>query len=209
MISTGLVDRLRAGDPAAWREAYEAHAGRLLVWLRTLAPADVAASAEDLAAETWLTASTKIAEFRGSDDDFAGWLFGIGRLHALNARRRATRRATQPTDFADDGRVPPENHAPAADDMAMRVAAVRHLIAPLSPRERDVIVCLEVVGLDIRTTAAALGMSRATVRVARHRGLARLRREPSLGRPPGGPPLTAGHERTPTPSGTPGGAAPT
>ncbi|WP_310529869.1 sigma-70 family RNA polymerase sigma factor [Nocardioides sp.] len=182
MTSTGLVDHLRLGDPAAWREAYEAHAGRLLVWLRALAPADVMSSAEDLAAETWLTASTKIGEFRGSDDDFAGWLFGIGRLHALNARRRETRRATLPTDFAADDQVPSEHHAPAADEVAMRVAAVRQLIAPLSPRERDVIVCLEVAGLDIRTTAAALDMSQATVRVARHRGLARLRRQPSLSR---------------------------
>lgn len=182
MSPTGIVDRLRVGDPAAWREAYEAHAGRLLVWLRALAPTDVASSAEDLAAETWLTASTKFGDFRGSDDDFAGWLFGIGRLHALNARRRATRRATQPTDFRADGDVPLANHAPAADDSALRVAAVRQLIAALSPRERDVIVCLEVAGLDIRTTAAALGLSQATVRVARHRGLARLRREPSFDR---------------------------
>lgn len=174
MTSTGLVDRLRLGDPSAWREAYEAHAGRLLVWLRTLAPADVAASAEDLASETWLTASTKLGDFRGSDDDFAGWLFGIGRLHALNARRRTTRRATDPTDAL------PVEHSPPADDLALRVAAVRELIDRLPPREREVIACLEVVGLDIRSTASALGMSQPAVRVARHRGLARLRRQPSL-----------------------------
>lgn len=174
MTTTGLVDRLRHGDPSAWREAYEAHAGRLLVWLRTLAPVDVAASAEDLASETWLTASTKVGEFRGGDDDFAGWLFGIGRLHAVNARRRTTRRNTQPSDAVPDAQTPP------ADEMALRVAAVRQLIDRLPPREREVIGCLEVVGLDIRTTATALGLSQAAVRVARHRGLARLRRVPSL-----------------------------
>lgn len=179
MTATGLVDRLRVGDPSAWREAYEAHAGRLLVWLRALAPADVASSAEDLASETWLTASAKFGEFRGSEDDFAGWLFGIGRLHALNARRRADRRATHPTDFPPEGHVPAENHAPAADEFAMRVADVRQVIAVLPPREREVIVCLEVVGLDIRATATALGLTQAAVRVARHRGLARLRRAPA------------------------------
>jgi RNA polymerase sigma-70 factor (ECF subfamily) len=37
---------------------------------------------------------------------------------------------------------------------------------------------MEVAGLDARQTAAALGLSVTSVRVARHRGLTRLRRSP-------------------------------
>ncbi len=40
------------------------------------------------------------------------------------------------------------------------------------------LACLEVVGLDIATTATALGISATAVRVARHRGLRRLRSTP-------------------------------
>jgi RNA polymerase sigma-70 factor (ECF subfamily) len=47
-------------------------------------------------------------------------------------------------------------------------------LAALSPRERDVVGCREVVGLDVEATAAALGISAVAVRVAHHRGLRRL-----------------------------------
>jgi RNA polymerase sigma-70 factor (ECF subfamily) len=52
----------------------------------------------------------------------------------------------------------------------------RRLLARLSPREAEVIACIDVVGLDVAATARALGMSTTAVRVARHRGLGRLRR---------------------------------
>jgi RNA polymerase sigma-70 factor (ECF subfamily) len=39
-----------------------------------------------------------------------------------------------------------------------------------------VITCLEVIGMDVAATCAALGMSAVAVRVTRHRGLKRLRR---------------------------------
>jgi RNA polymerase sigma-70 factor (ECF subfamily) len=45
----------------------------------------------------------------------------------------------------------------------------------LSPREAEVLACLEVVGLDVAATARALEMSPTAVRVARHRALRRLR----------------------------------
>ena len=36
--------------------------------------------------------------------------------------------------------------------------------------------CIDVVGLDVASTAAALGMKPTAVRVARHRALGRLRK---------------------------------
>lgn len=52
----------------------------------------------------------------------------------------------------------------------------RQLLAHLSPREAEVIACVDVVGLDVTTTAQALNMKPTAVRVARHRALGRLRR---------------------------------
>ena len=57
----------------------------------------------------------------------------------------------------------------------MAQAETRRMLAMLSPREAEVLACLEVVGLDVATTAQVLGMSATAVRVARHRALRRLR----------------------------------
>lgn len=163
------VAAAKHGDPDAWRELYRAHAGRLLVWLQRRPLGDGALAAEDLAAETWLTAASKVADFTGSSDDFAGWLFGISRNLEANARRRESRRRTSPV-----AEVEPE---PVAGPEAAYVAEdwVRSALAELPDRERDVVTCLDVIGLDVATTASALGMSHVAVRVARHRGLKRLR----------------------------------
>jgi RNA polymerase sigma-70 factor (ECF subfamily) len=52
---------------------------------------------------------------------------------------------------------------------------VTWLLSHLPERERQVVACIDVVGLDVASTAAALGMNATAVRVARHRGLRRLR----------------------------------
>jgi RNA polymerase sigma-70 factor, ECF subfamily len=169
-----VVAAARVGDQAAWRELYALHAGRLVVWLRWLPTVDAASSPEDVAAQAWMTAAAKIHDYRGDDQDFAGWLFAIARRHAANHRRRAARRQTRPSDFQD---FETELLAVSRDDMA-RVDehdATRRLVAMLSPREAEVITCVDVVGLDVRSTAAALQMTTTAVRVARHRGLNRLR----------------------------------
>jgi RNA polymerase sigma-70 factor (ECF subfamily) len=167
-----LVRRAKMGDEDAWRELYRAHAGRLVVWLRTVAGGDAAVSPEDLAADAWLTAADKITGFEGTGAEFAGYLFGIARNLAANDRRRVGRRQTSGVDPADlvalSRAVEPQSDV---DDQAW----VRWKLSGLSQREREVVACLDVVGLDVATTAEALGLSTTAVRVARHRGLRRLR----------------------------------
>ena len=170
-----LVRRAKTGDEDAWRELYRAHAGRLVVWLRTIAGGDAGVSPEDLAADAWLTAARKIAGFEGTASEFAGYLFGIARNLAANDRRRVGRRHTSGVDPADLGELAPVSEPQVeVDDQAW----VRWKLSGLPPREREVLACLEVVGLDIATTATALGISATAVRVARHRGLRRLRSTP-------------------------------
>jgi RNA polymerase sigma-70 factor (ECF subfamily) len=153
---------------------YTAHAGRLLAWLRALPSGDASIAAEDVAAEAWLTAARRIADFRGTSDDFAGWLFGIARLQARNAGRRASRRRTVPAatetlDLSNPRRSSPAGDGPESDGW------VSWLLSHLPERERQVVACLDVVGLDVASTAAALRMSASAVRVAHHRALKRLR----------------------------------
>lgn len=165
-----LVAAAKRGDSEAWRELYRAHAGRLLLWLETRATAAGGDSAEDLAAATWLVAAEKVADFHGSSSDFAGWLFGIARNHASNARRRAGRRNGVVLHV--------DETVPGPEAALVGEAWVRHALATLPERERDVITCLEVLDLDVAGTAQALGISAVAVRVARHRGLKKLRALP-------------------------------
>lgn len=165
------IRRAKSGDAGAWQELYRAHAGRLVVWLRTLPTGDASVSADDLAAEAWLTAAKKISTFFGSSSEFAGWLFGIARNLARNTWRRSVRRATDPVGYAPTTRVTTIGAHEAVDGQAW----VSWVLSHLPDREREVLSCIEVVGLDVAATALALGMSPTAVRVARHRGLRRLR----------------------------------
>lgn len=164
-----LVTAAKAGDADAWRELYRAHAGRLLLWLENRAPADAALAPEDVAHEAWVTAASKIGEFRGDSDLFAGWLFGISRHLLANAYRRDARRQTVPSDTL----VMPT--VPGHEDTVVEGDWVNGALERLSSRERDVVTLVDVLGLETSAAAAALGLSSTAVRVARHRGLKRLR----------------------------------
>ena len=171
MTDDAVVTAAKRGDHDAWRELYRAHAGRLVVWLETRSGTDGAVAAEDVAAQAWLTAAEKVAEYDGGADEFGAWLFGIARRVAANARRRSGRRRTDPVAETPGAAVDgPETTVPGTE-------LVRELLVGLSPRERDVVACIDVVGLDVADAARALGMTPVAVRVARHRALRRLRRD--------------------------------
>jgi RNA polymerase sigma-70 factor (ECF subfamily) len=164
------MTRAKTGDPDAWRELYRAHAGRLVVWLGTRAHGDTAVAPEDVAAEAWLVAAQKVADFTGTSEQFAGWLFGIARNLAATHHRRSVRRRTDP-GLPETLELPASDAIGAADGRDW----VRRALAQLPPRERDVVACIDGVGLDVPATAEALGISAVAVRVAHHRGLRRLR----------------------------------
>ncbi len=173
-VDDDSIGAAKAGDPDAWRALYAAHAGRLLAWLRIRPTGDSATTAEDIAAEAWLVAASKIADFHGSSSDFAGWLFGIARNLGVRAKEKSDRRQTHPVDVAHF-----EHHVDAVPDPTLVIddrAWLRHALATLPPRERDVVGLVDGLGMDTRSAAEALGISAVALRVARHRGLRRLRR---------------------------------
>jgi RNA polymerase sigma-70 factor (ECF subfamily) len=168
-----LVRRARAGDGAAWRELYLAHAGRLRAWLSSLPTGDAAADNDDIAATAWLTAANKIGTFSGTSSDFAGWLYGIARHVAVNTRRRSSRRMTHPMSTADAGEL-----WGVADDETRAVDAsawARQLLRRLPPREAEVLACIDLAGLSVSRTAEILDISAAAVRTSHYRGIRRLR----------------------------------
>jgi RNA polymerase sigma-70 factor (ECF subfamily) len=170
-----VVAAAKLGDQDAWRTLYREHAGRLVVWLESRSGNDGAIGAEDVAAQTWLTAAAKVADYEGDADEFGAWLFGIGRRIAANARRRSGRRRTDPVAEA------PAEVVDGPEDTVPDSAWVRQLLSGLTARERDVVACVDVVGMTASDAARALGMTPVAVRVARHRALRRLRRDTRLG----------------------------
>ncbi len=165
-----LVAAAKQGDPQAWRSLHQAHAGRLIAWLSTRPTGDSVASPEDVAAEAWLVAASKIADFDGSSSDFAGYLFGIARKVSASTHRRSQRRRTEPGEV--------ETYLPSEPDPTLVIDAqdwVRDAIASLPDRERDAVGLVDGLGFDNRAAADALGISTVAVRVARHRGLRKLR----------------------------------
>lgn len=172
-VAEDLVVLARNGDETGWSELYRLHHRRLVVWLRSVPSGDPAAAAEDVAAEAWSVAAHKIREFSGSADDFGGWLLGIARNIATNHRRRSARRQTFAAEQAGVGEP---DARPDPEGAAVGEEYTRWLLGHLSPREAEVVACIDVVGLDVASAAQALGMSTTAVRVARHRALGRLRR---------------------------------
>lgn len=164
-----LVTRAKQGDPEAWRSLHRAHASRLVVWLGTRPTGDAGVAADDVAAEAWLVAASRIADFTGTADDFGGWLFGIARRISATTKRRSDRRRTTPGEVGD--------LLPAAGDPTVDVdhwAWVRQVLAPLPDREREVIALVDCLGVERKVAAEILGISAVALRVARHRGLRRL-----------------------------------
>ncbi|CAN5156391.1 N/A [soil metagenome] len=170
MADDQLVAAAKRGDPQAWQSLHQAHAGRLVAWLSTRPNGDIIASPEDIAGEAWLVAASKIADFDGSSSDFAGYLFGVARKVSASAHRRSQRRRTEPGEV--------EVHLDAEPDPTLAIDDrdwVRAAIASLPARERDAVGLVDGLGFDNHAAAAALGISTVAVRVARHRGLRRLR----------------------------------
>jgi len=177
----------RRGDEAAFTRLFRSVQPLLLRYLRTVAR-DGLVSADDVAAETWVSVVRGLDRFRGDEDGFRGWVFTIARARLVDARR-STGRLPLPVDtVAELADRPAEVDVPTAVDELMTTEAALEVIARLAPDQAEAVVLRHVVGLDVAQTARVLGKKPGAVRVATMRGLARLRQllpapdEPRVGR---------------------------
>lgn len=169
-----LVQRLRAGEPAALEEAYRRHGASVYrLCLRTLGRA---ADAEDAVQEVFLKVLERARSFAG-ESRLATWLHSVAVNTCLHRLERERLRGAEG--------LPPEGGPPARadDDPEARASSaeeregLERLLARLSPEHRVALVLREVEGLAYRDIAAALSIPVGTVmsRLARAREqLARL-----------------------------------
>jgi RNA polymerase sigma-70 factor (ECF subfamily) len=166
---TGLMLLAISGDGAAYHRLLKAvtpvlRAAARRGLARAGQPAD---QSEDIVQDILLAVHLKRHTWDPTAP-FAPWLFAIARNKLIDSLRRRGRRIfVNIEDFADT--IPSEPAAEIAP--ASEVAAQ---LQSLPTRQREVLQSIAVDSVSIKDTAAKFAMSEGAVRVALHRGLAKL-----------------------------------
>jgi RNA polymerase sigma-70 factor, ECF subfamily len=143
------------------------------------------AEAEDAAQETAIKVYTNLHRFRG-ESQFRTWVLSIARNEGLARLRKTGARREEPLEAdADDsgGDYTPailtswrEIPTQALEQEELR-ALLRKAIGGLPEIYRNIVILRDIEEMNIRETAAALGISEAAVKVRLHRARAMLQRE--------------------------------
>lgn len=165
-----VLRNAKRGDEQAFGVLYRDLQPRVLRYLRVLA----AGAAEDLAADTWLQVVRRLGCFRGEELAFRAWVCLIARHRAIDWRRQAARRQTEPVapDALPTQLAPDDPAATALEGFSTQAAIA--LLSTLPADQAEVIMLRVVAGLDVNRVAQLMGKHPTTVRVLAHRGLRRL-----------------------------------
>jgi RNA polymerase sigma-70 factor (ECF subfamily) len=165
-----LVERVRAGDTAAFDAIHAAFNLRLYGFLARLARSrDIA---EDLLEETWLRFVTHADQLR-TDTRLGPWLFTVARnVHITWCRARAVeRRAAVALDLWPAESVESPFNLAAGSELGRRI---EEALASLSVDAREVLLLVGVEGLTPSEAAAVCGVTPETMRQRLKRARAAL-----------------------------------
>jgi len=143
-----LVDRLRRGERAAFRELHARFAQASFGFLLRLAGRrDVA---EDLHQEVWLSVARHAARL-APDTDLAAWIFTVARNRFVSSRRRADLAVAAPdaAALAAIASGPQPSDDPGCRDLERALAALPDI-------HREVLLLVGVEGLDVGQAAVVL-----------------------------------------------------
>jgi RNA polymerase sigma-70 factor (ECF subfamily) len=165
-----LVERVRAGNTAAFGELVERHRGA--VYRAALAALRNTADAEDVAQDALVLAFRKIAQFRG-ESSVRTWMVTIGWRLALSRRQNLLQRLQRlgqmlSIDGSDAGLgIAQISPAPSAERRVLdaeRFAVVRREIGKLPSKLRDALLLTAAGDLTQEEIAATLEIPAATFR---------------------------------------------
>ncbi len=161
-------------DPAQFAAVFDRHADEIYRYVAGRLGPD---AADDVTAETFLTAFRKRARYDLGRDDARPWLYGIA-IRWIREHRRTERR-----HYEGLARLPVPRHAEAFDEAAAdRVTASQMLplLAPvleaLSQDERDLLLLVAWTDLSYAEVAQALGVAPGTVASRLHRVRGKVRK---------------------------------
>lgn len=129
-------------------------------------------AADDVAQEVCLAVLSALPRYRDEGRPFEAFVFGIAAHKVADAQRGFRRSAVLVEEMPDQ-----TEPSPTPEEEAMSAAGVRaahDLLARLPPRTRQVLL-LRAGGLSAEAVGQRLGMTANAVRVAQHRGVAKLR----------------------------------
>jgi RNA polymerase sigma-70 factor (ECF subfamily) len=185
-----LVERLRAGEDAAYEELVRTYGGRLLAVARRFLPSED--DARDALQDAFLNAFRSIERFEGNAK-LSTWLHRIvvnACLMKLRTRRRKPETSIEdllPT-WQEDGhpeRQPSTWRTDALESLQRSElqALVLEKIQLLPDGYRNVLMLRDIEDLDTEETAEAMGISQGAVKTRLHRARQALREllEPHLG----------------------------
>jgi RNA polymerase sigma-70 factor (ECF subfamily) len=182
-----LVERLRAGDEAAFVELVRTYQSRLQRLAESVVPNR--SVAEEVVQDTWLAVVRGVERFEGRST-FKTWLFHI----LLNRARSAAGREHRAPPLAHDDlgerfdangawATPPVPWAEEAEDrlVAQHLAErVRDLLPDLPEAQREVLLLRDIEGLPAADVCELLGVSDGNQRVLLHRARVHLRQQLDL-----------------------------
>jgi RNA polymerase sigma factor (sigma-70 family) len=183
-VETSLRARVRAGEPDAFRELFDAHVRS--VYNHGFRLVGSWSVAEDVVSLTFLEAWRLRGRVEPGPDggSLRPWLLGIATNVARNVRRAARRYDIAVARLPGADVVPDfaEEVADRVDDRA-RLERALAVLATLRTAEREVVALCVWSGLDYAEAAEALGVPIGTVRSRLSRARAKL--AALLGEPPG------------------------
>ncbi len=134
---------------------------------------------EDIASETWMHVVRGLAGFDGDVAAFRAWLFTIARHRAIDQGRARARRPV--VSVAEPAELPATEVVPSAEDQVVARAATARaleLVATLPPAQAEMVMLRVVAGLEVADVARLVDKKPGAVRVAVHRALQTLARNP-------------------------------
>jgi RNA polymerase sigma-70 factor (ECF subfamily) len=167
-----LVEGIRRGDEACWREIYRRHHGP--VYRYALYMSGSAEAAEDAVQEAYLTLLERPCRYDAALGSLGGWLLGIARKKVLKSAM------AQGPDFEEFDRAAEGETALDALTREETRGAVREAVRALPEAYREVVALVEFEEMSYEEAAQALGVPLGTVRSRLSRARAMLAAE--LGR---------------------------
>jgi RNA polymerase sigma-70 factor, ECF subfamily len=184
-LSTTLLDRVKAGQPAAWERLFALYSPLVYGWCRRC---DLqAAEAADIAQEVFATVNLRVPDFsrHQGQGTFRGWLRAITRNKIGDFLRRQRRPehaqgGTQARERIEG--IPDPLESTSADDDAQEertlVSRAMELVrAEFEPRTWQAFWQVTADGRTSAEVAVELGMTLQAVYKAKSRVLCRLREE--------------------------------
>ncbi|TMM02019.1 MAG: sigma-70 family RNA polymerase sigma factor [Actinobacteria bacterium] len=159
-------------EPAVFAELFERHFSLVYRFLTLRAGEQ---SASDLAAETFVIAFRRRADYDVTRSNARPWLLGIAANLAREQHRSERRRQETVLRLTRERPADSEEDALKRDDAGASSEKLRAALAELVPEERDLLLLFACVGLSYGEIAEALSLPLGTVRSRIHRLRHKLR----------------------------------